>query len=115
MQLEQTLTKENFWNEMMEKYPKAAKSFCEWIDEYKKAVGWNGLFRESNSRDENGDIVGGTKKYHELPYAMQYGIWIEFCRQNLHQFFEQSEHLCDFVDLEEDVKNVFKEIDPMID
>jgi hypothetical protein len=115
MNLEPTLTKENLWNEMMEKYPKATKAFCEWIDEYKKAVNWDGLFRQSNSRDEKGDIVGGTKKYHELPYAMQYGIWIEFCRQNIGKYFEQPEHPSQFVDLAEDVKTLFSEINDDIE
>ena len=26
------LTKENFWNELSQKYPKGMKVFCDWID-----------------------------------------------------------------------------------
>jgi hypothetical protein len=61
MNIEQTLTKENFFNGMIEKYPKAMNHFCEWIDNYKKAVDWDGLFRESHLRDEFDNTVSGTK------------------------------------------------------
>lgn len=102
MNLEQTLTKENFFNEMMEKYPKATGHFCKWIDEYKKAVSWNDLFR-------------GPSKFHDIPYAMQYGIWIEYCGQELSNFFEQPEHISTFVDLREDIEGVFKETEELVD
>ncbi len=102
MELTQTLTKENFWNEVMEKYPKATKQFCDWIDEYKNAVSWNDLFR-------------GPAKYHDLPYAMQYGIWIEYCSQILSNYFEQLEHISDTVDLAEDINICFKEMEELID
>lgn len=123
MQLEETLTKENFFNEMLEKYPKAMKHFCEWIDEYKKAVGWDKLFNDhyhqSNiRRAANGEICSidfSTPKYHDLPYAMQYGIWIEYCSQDLHHYFEQPEHISDSVDLREDIEGVFKETEDLVD
>lgn len=38
------LTKENFWNGMMEKYPAAMQKFCKWIDEYKIREPWEQLF-----------------------------------------------------------------------
>jgi hypothetical protein len=100
MKLEPTLTKENFWNEMMEKYPKSTKVFCEWIDEYKKEVDWVNLFNEHLNI-----------KFHDIPYAMQYGIWMEFCRQEMSKYFEQPEHESQFIDLAEDVKGVFAEIE----
>jgi hypothetical protein len=112
MNIEQTLTKENFFNEMMEKFPKAMKCFCDWIDEYKKAVNWDKLF----TANENTDQIHSSKyKFHEIPYAMQYGIWIEYCRQKLSNYFEQPEHISDNVDLREDIEMVFKEIEEMID
>ena len=100
MNIEQNLTKENFFNEMKEKYPNSMKHFCDWIDEYKKEVGWIDLF---------GNII----KYHSLPYAMQYGIWIEYCRESLSNFFEQPEHISDTVDLREDIQEVFKETEAL--
>jgi len=122
MNLEQTLTKENFFNEMMEKYPKATKHFCDWIDEYKKAVDWGKLFNKHYyqtiiSRAANGEISGveySTPKFHDLPYAMQYGIWTEYCRQKLGDFFEQAEHYSSQIDLAEDIKNVFAETEELI-
>jgi len=70
------LTKENFWNEMQQKYPDQMKKFCSWIDEYKKKNDWNSLF----------PIVGRPKhwmdiKYHHLPLAMQMGIFNEYCEE----------------------------------
>lgn len=110
--LEQTLTKENFWDEIMKQYPKACTNFCEWIDEYKKAVGWNSLF---NSGKPLGEGQVQAPKFHEIPYAMQYGIWIKYCRETLDEFFEQPEHISDSVDLEEDIKGCFAELEPLID
>lgn len=100
MKIESTLTKENFFNEVKEQYPNAMKHFLDWIDEYKKAVDWESLF--------------GSIKFHSIPYAMQYGIWIEYCRQSLSDFFEQPEHISDTVDLREDIEGVFKELEPLI-
>jgi len=79
MELEQSLTKENFWNEMMDKYPHATKMFCDWIDEYKKAVGWDALFGAYETKP-NGKVVYSriAPKFHDLPNAMQLGIWIVF-------------------------------------
>lgn len=60
-----SLTKENFWNGLMERYPEGTKHFCEWIDKYKEEVGWNKLFGEGI-------------KFHDLPIDMQYGIIARF-------------------------------------
>ncbi len=111
MEIEETLTKENFWNQIYIDYPKACKLFCNWIDEYKKAVDWNDLFN-----DDITNLADGYKvpKFHEIPHAMQQGIWIEFVNQNLDNYFEQPEYsYC--LDLREDIKIVFSEIEPLID
>ncbi len=70
----ENLNKENFFNELTEKYPIAMKIFCDWIDEYKKEVDWDYLFNE-------GEVKGDFKsapKFHDLPYDMQSGIIIRF-------------------------------------
>ena len=64
----ETLTKENFWNALQEKYPAGMKIFCDWIDGYKKNSSWYFL-------------IGKDVKYHHLPYAMQIGIWLQFERE----------------------------------
>lgn len=102
MEIQQNLTKENFWNEQMEKFPKSMKIFCAWIDEYKKAVNWTGLFGTDQM------------KFHNIPYEMQQGIWIRFANWILPKFFEQPEYSYRF-DLEEDIKIVFGEIEADID
>lgn len=63
----ESLTKENFWNELEEKYPAGMKIFCDWIDQYKETIGWSFLFKEAN------DL-----KFHDMPIAFQLGIWIQF-------------------------------------
>ena len=115
MILQDTLTKENFWDEQYKTFPKACKIFCDWIDEYKNAVNWGSLFHEGSV---SGTIVTNpweikAPKFHEIPHAMQQGIWIEFVNQTLDRFFEQLEYqYCG--DLEQDIFIVFNEIETMI-
>lgn len=71
-----SLTKENFWNELMEHYPSEMELFCKWIDEYKKRVDWNKLFNPSIL------IFRGPPKFHDLPIAMQAGIFMQFACEN---------------------------------
>lgn len=59
------LNKEKFWTPLMEKYPEAVEHFCKWIDEYKKEIGWDSIFKEG-------------VKFHDLPYDMQNGILARF-------------------------------------
>lgn len=111
MKLTENLTKENFFNEMMELYPLAMKLFCKWIDDYKAEIGWNGLFGEHETKLSGRMVCCGiAPKFHEIPYAMQQGIWIEFVGQTLHHYFEQPEYQYS-MDLEEDIKAVFKELE----
>lgn len=60
-----SLTKENFWKDLHAKYPAGVEAFHDWVDEYKKAVDWNSLFK---------------KELHYLPAAVQEGIWWAFVR-----------------------------------
>lgn len=83
-----TLTRENFWDEMEQKYPKAMSHFKQWIDQYKSEHDWNTLFNTGYIKFTEeiaieSDLLQEIKtsvapKYHELPIAMQYGIFIEF-------------------------------------
>lgn len=76
MKLQQGLKKEDFFNEMNSKFPKAMEEFCKWVDRYKEAVGWSMLFNsESNYQNAEGKNAPAPK-YHNIPYAMQLGIWI---------------------------------------
>lgn len=76
-----TLTKENFWNRMYELYPDATQIFCDWIDQYKLSVEWKSLFNsDSNWQDRHGKNAPAPK-FHDLPYAMQFGIWMQFIKE----------------------------------
>lgn len=59
------LTKENFFNRMMEQYPITMNRFCGWIDEEKKSIDWANIFKE--------DL-----KFHDLPLQLQIGILSKF-------------------------------------
>jgi len=74
MKVQESLTKDNFWNELTKSYPLGTKVFYDWIDEYKKAVNWQDLFRDHL----NADAKFSSPKFHNLPHAMQLGIWIFF-------------------------------------
>lgn len=69
-----SLTKENFWNELQEKYPEQMKVFIDWIDEYKKRVDWDLIFREG----KHGSEYAQPTHYHQLPIAIQLGIFMQF-------------------------------------
>ena len=106
MELKENLTKQNFWNDMMEKYPGATKAFCKWIDEFKNEVNWLNLF---NCGSPNYAKQGHhSPKFHDLPYALQLGIWLEYCyqrggcRMTIENFFE--------FDLREDIEDMFKHL-----
>jgi len=74
MEITESLTKENLWNDLYKAYPKGTQVFCDWIDEYKKAANW-------------GEVLGSHIKFHDLPHAMQMGIWILFLAQNGFLFY----------------------------
>lgn len=65
-----------FWDKLKEKYPHAMKDFSEWIDQYKRDVNWNWIFNETHSTSAN------IPKYHDLPDAMQFGIFQEYRFKN---------------------------------
>lgn len=75
----ENLTKENFWNEMTEKYPIAMDKFCKWIDEYKILISWRSLFN-SHDCDCPSDYINTdlSPKYYDLPIAFQIGMFQEF-------------------------------------
>ncbi len=98
------LNKENFWNEMYQKYPLAMKDFCEWMDEYKKREFYIDEFKRTLTWDElflNNSPTTHKIKFHNLPIAMQMGIWNEYidsdstlmdkCKNNIETFLNATE------------------------
>ena len=69
------LTKENFWDEQIENFPISMGQFRQYIDQYKKDNNWDGLF---NAGDRQLDDHFIAPKYHDLPYAMQVGIFFDW-------------------------------------
>lgn len=55
--------------------------FCQWIDAYKKQEWWDKLFNANASAYVAGSAFKSkteAPKYHDLPVAMQIGIFIQF-------------------------------------
>lgn len=77
-----SLTKENFWNDLADKYPEEMKHFCAWIDEYKKRVDWDELFNSNSTFIDGAGEGAPAPKYHDLPIAMQIGIFIQYYLEN---------------------------------
>jgi len=79
---------------------------------------FNDHFLQMNiKRASNGEICSidfSTPKFHDLPYAMQQGIWFEFANETVNRYFEQPEYSYDG-DLEEDGINVFGETEELIE
>lgn len=96
--MQENLTKGNFWDEMMVKYPLSMARFCKWVDDYKVAANWHNLF------------LNGVK-FHHLPYAMQQGIWIDFVNEIINELYEQPEYAYSG-DLRDDIDVVFADIEP---
>lgn len=109
MELKQKLTKGNFFNGMMEKYPKAMKVFCDWIDEYKKAANWNKLFNSTENYQDSSAVVSFAPKFHDIPHAMQTGIWLEFAIEKGYPYLA-SDDLRDY-DLKQDIEITLQQIE----
>lgn len=67
------LNKEEFWNNIVELYPKAGKRFCDWIDSWKESSTFNTVIAEEYRKGELERF-----KFHDLPFEMQEGIIRQF-------------------------------------
>lgn len=93
----ESLTKQNFWNDLMEKYPDEVVKFCRWIDEYKDKHAWVLLF--------SGDQI----KYHDLPIAMQIGIFTQYVIEYREKTPNHSIHILPMQFQMEDYPNAIRE------
>jgi len=73
------MTKEDFWSPIETKSPDLFKKFKDWVDEYKERVIWGKLFHENTNI-----LAQPAPKVHELPDAMQIGIFIQFLTEMDH-------------------------------
>lgn len=74
----ENLSKPEFWVPLFQKYPHGMKIFCDWIDEYKERNDWNMLFNSHSDYQDGQGKNAPSPKFHDLPLAIQIGIWIEF-------------------------------------
>ena len=101
----ETLTKENFWDELYALYPSGTQVFCNWIDEYKAKVNWENLFNPMFKESNDVQRIYFSPKFHDLPYAIQLGIYIQFCVERGGCSYEVD--LLDF-DLREEITGMVK-------
>lgn len=74
----QNLNKANYFDNMMQKYPKALEIFCQWIDRYKETINWNKLFNSDSEWQSSDGKNAPAPKFHDLPYELQYGVLLRF-------------------------------------
>lgn len=75
----ETLTKENFWNSLMDKYSGPLNEFRTWLDSYKKSVNWDDLF--ANKKIFQREHYWADIKFHNLPADMQFGIILRYMNE----------------------------------
>lgn len=80
----ENLNKENFWNELMSRFPDGMKLFCSWVDDYKEKNNWNDLFNYGIPRRKTQGWH--NPKFHDIPLAMQIGIFLEFVFENIDKY-----------------------------
>jgi len=110
-----SLTKENFWNDLYSKYPGDMQIFCDWIDEYKKRVDWKILFNSYVSCGKWGGCEGhepDAPKYHDLPKAFQIGIFMQFVAEKKQSSFRYGlemsiEHQSDWDNIQQVIIDFF--------
>lgn len=74
----QNLNKDNYFDALMKKYPKALELFCAWVDRYKETVGWKQLFNSDSEWQNAQGKNAPAPKFHDLPYELQYGVLLRF-------------------------------------
>lgn len=80
----ENLNKENFFDAITAKYPRAMEHFHEWINSYKASVDWDIMFNAgaeiNRSYGASTSVTGKTTapKFDQIPYEMQFGILIKF-------------------------------------
>ena len=75
------MTKANFWNVLEAEYPEQTADFRRWLSEYARREGIDRLFDAQHSAD--GGQIRQTVTlipvgFHDLPNAMQIGIFIQY-------------------------------------
>jgi hypothetical protein len=103
----QSLNKQNFWNDLHEQFPKSVDMFCKWIDDYKKGVQWDHMFRRQTYTDHQSEtstiLDFRIAKFHDLPIAMQIGIIFQFTVEVSHAerislFYGECDSISDAID-----------------
>jgi hypothetical protein len=90
------LTKEHFWDKVLDESPIVMNKFLFYIDDFKKAINWDQLFNSGADtgmlkRGENGyghkKVLTIAPKFHDLPFCMQKGVIENFLISEKIQFY----------------------------
>jgi len=74
--MEVELTKEKFWSPLEELNEEGLKKFYLWIDDIKRRNNWQQLFNYGSPHYSKQGWH--NPKFHELPSAMQFGIFLQY-------------------------------------
>jgi hypothetical protein len=92
------MTKANFWDGLKTEYPDQTTDFLMWLDEWKRRERWNELFGEGHlyAKGVGEQLIVRNVKFHDLPNAMQIGIFIQYTVETgAHPFHCQDELIMD--------------------
>ena len=92
------MTKADFWDTLKAEYPDEFLDFALWIDEWKRREKWNELFGEGRlyANDVGQQLIVRNVKFHDLPNAMQIGIFIQYTVETgAHPFHPEDELMMD--------------------
>jgi len=62
-------------------YPNGMQAFLDWVDAYKIKNDWLLLFNSCYDFQDMNGRNAAAPKYHDIPGAMQMGIWVQFMRE----------------------------------
>ena len=86
------MTKANFWDKIQSEYPEEMGEFLSWLEEFKRRENWSDLFGQIGQAKPfpDGSINWADRlKFHDLPNAMQIGIFIQYTiEQGGESFFQ---------------------------
>jgi hypothetical protein len=71
---DKNLTRENFFDEMQQKYPQAAGRFSQWLEKYKDdGVNWKYFFSSREPARRSGPF-----EFEKMPLPFQLGIFMQY-------------------------------------
>ncbi len=81
------LTRQNFWNNILQKYPELYKIFIEWIAEYKARPECDFIFFPSYDSELFPEEQKLVEYFENVPIALQIGIFLQYVAEEKEKFY----------------------------